>query len=171
MQQLLGSLLEADCWICTGAVSAGKYDHLPVVLEELGMQQVFHKVQQRPGKPFLFGQFEKGPVVFGLPGNPVSGFMCCYRYVLPWLRASLQITTTPGPYAVLGDDISFKPPLTYFLPVRLHPVAGGQLIALPPPYHGSGDLAALLQADGFLELPSAQDTFDKGSSYPVWRFR
>lgn len=171
IQQLLGSLLDQDVLICTGAVSAGKYDHLPQVLEELGMQLVFHKVQQRPGKPFLFGHFENGPVVFALPGNPVSGFMCCYRYVLPWLKASLQITAAPEPYAVLGTDVHFKPPLTYFMPVRLHPVAGGQLIALPPPYHGSGDLAALLQADGFLELPSEKEIFEKGSSYPVWRFR
>lgn len=171
IQQLLGSLLDYDVLICTGAVSAGKFDHLPQVLEELGMQLVFHKVQQRPGKPFLFGYFENGPVVFALPGNPVSGVMCCFRYVLPWLKASLQITTTPEPYAVLGADVHFKPPLTYFMPVRLHPVAGGQLIALPPPYHGSGDLAALLQADGFLELPSEKEMFEKGSSYPVWRFR
>lgn len=171
IQQLIGSLLDHDVLICTGAVSAGKYDHLPQVLEELGIQLVFHKVQQRPGKPFLFGYFENGPVVFALPGNPVSGFMCCYRYVLPWLKASLQITAVPEPYAVLGADVHFKPPLTYFMPVRLHPVAGGQLIALPPPYHGSGDLAALLQADGFLELPSEKDIFEKGSSYPVWRFR
>jgi molybdopterin molybdotransferase len=57
------------------------------------------------------------------------------------------------------------------MPVRLHPVAGGQLIALPPPYHGSGDLTALLQADGFLELPPEKEFFEKGSSYPVWRFR
>jgi len=171
IQQLIGSLLDHDVLICTGAVSAGKFDHLPQVLEELGMQLVFHKVQQRPGKPFLFGHFENGPVVFALPGNPVSGFMCCYRYVLPWLKASLQITAVPEPYAVLGADVHFKPPLTYFMPVRLHPVAGGQLIALPPPYHGSGDLAALLQADGFLELPSEKEIFEKGSSYPVWRFR
>lgn len=171
IQQLLGSLLDHDVVICTGAVSAGKYDHLPQVLEELGMQLVFHKVQQRPGKPFLFGHFESGPVVFALPGNPVSGFMCCYRYVLPWLRASLQYTAPPGLYAVLGDDVQFKPPLTYFMPVRLHPVAGSQLIALPPPYHGSGDLAALLHADGFLELPSDKEFFEKGSSYPVWKFR
>lgn len=171
IQDLFRSLMDADVWICTGAVSAGKYDYLPQVLETMGMTQVFHKVQQRPGKPFLFGQFETGPVVFALPGNPVSGFMCCYRYVLPWLRASLQYDAPPVPYAVLGTDITFTPPLTYFLPVRLHPVAGGQLIALPPPYHGSGDLAALLQADGFLELTPDKGVFEKGSSHPVWKFR
>jgi len=171
IRSLFESLKDADAWICTGAVSAGKYDYLPLVLEQMGMQQLFHKVQQRPGKPFLFGQFENGPVVFALPGNPVSGFMCCYRYVLPWFRASLQYTAPPVPHAVLGADVNFSSPLTYFMPVRLHPVAGGQLIALPPPYHGSGDLAALLQADGFLELPAEQRVFEKGSSYPVWRFR
>jgi molybdopterin molybdotransferase len=171
IRALFASLKGMDAWICTGAVSAGKYDYLPQVLEQMGMQQLFHKVQQRPGKPFLFGQFEDGPVVFALPGNPVSGFMCCYRYVLPWFRASLQYTAPPVPHAALGIDVNFAPPLTYFMPVRLHPVAGGQLIALPPPYHGSGDLAALLQADGFIELPAEQSVFAKGSSYPVWRFR
>ena len=171
IRQLFESLKHADVWICTGAVSAGKYDHLPLVLEQMGMQQIFHKVQQRPGKPFLFGRFENGPAVFALPGNPVSGFMCCYRYVLPWLRACLQYAAPPAPYAVLGTDINFTAPLTYFLPVRLHPVANGQLEALPPPYHGSGDLAALLQADGFLELPPEKSVFPKGSSYPVWKFR
>lgn len=171
IQALFTSLKTMDAWICTGAVSAGKYDYLPHVLEQMGMQLVFHKVQQRPGKPFLFGKFEEGPVVFALPGNPVSGFMCCYRYVLPWLRACMQYDAPPVPHAVLGADVNFASPLTYFMPVRLHPVAGGQLVALPPPYHGSGDLAALLQADGFLELPPEQSVFAKGSSYPVWRFR
>lgn len=171
IENLFRSLMDADVWICTGAVSAGKYDYLPQVLEKMGMIQVFHKVQQRPGKPFLFGQFETGPVVFALPGNPVSGFMCCYRYILPWLRASLQYDAAPTPYAVLGADVTFSAALTYFLPVRLHPVAGGQLIALPPPYHGSGDLAALLQADGFLELAPDKGVFEKGSSHPVWKFR
>lgn len=171
IQELFNSLMDADVWICTGAVSAGKYDYLPQVLETMGMIQVFHKVQQRPGKPFLFGHFETGPVVFALPGNPVSGFMCCYRYILPWLRASLQYDAPPVPYAVLGADVTFNAPLTYFLPVRLHPVSGGQLIALPPPYHGSGDLAALLQADGFLELAPDKGVFEKGSSHPVWKFR
>lgn len=171
IRHLFESLKEADVWICTGAVSAGKFDHLPHVLEQMGMRQIFHKIQQRPGKPFLFGLFENGPVVFALPGNPVSGFMCCYRYVMPWLRACLQYAAPPVPYAVLGTDINFAPPLTYFLPVRLHPVANGQLEALPPPYHGSGDLAALLQADAFLELPAEKSVFAKGSSYPVWKFR
>lgn len=171
IRALFESIRDADVWICTGAVSAGKYDYLPVVLSDMGMLTIFHKVEQRPGKPFLFGHFENGPVVFALPGNPVSGFMCCYRYVLPWLRACLQYAVPPVPYAVLDKEVTFNPSLTYFLPVRLHPAEDGKWMALPPPYHGSGDLAALLQADGFLELPPEKSVFEKGSSYPVWRFR
>src|SRR5690606_21017421 len=117
IEQLLQSLLQADVWICTGAVSAGKYDYLPQALQQLGMRTVFHKVRQRPGKPFLFGLFNNGPVVFALPGNPVSGFMCCYRYVLPWLRASLQHPAAPPASAVLEREVVFDKPLTYFLPV------------------------------------------------------
>lgn len=164
-------LLETDVWICSGAVSAGKYDHLPQVLQQVGMQQVFHKVQQRPGKPFLFGVFEKGPVVFALPGNPVSGFMCYYRYVQPWLQAGMLQNSMPTLYAVLGEDILFDKPLEYYLPVKLNSLPSGQWEALPQTYHGSGDLAGLLLADAFMALPADQDMFKKGSSFPVWRFR
>jgi len=168
---LRGLLQDTDVWICSGAVSAGKYDHLPQVLQQLGMQQVFHKVQQRPGKPFLFGVFENGPVVFALPGNPVSGFMCYYRYVQPWLQAGMLQNAMPLQYAVLGEDILFDKPLEYYLPVKLHPLPSGQWEAIPQTYHGSGDLAGLLLADAFMALPAEQDVFKKGSSFPVWRFR
>ncbi|KAA2244495.1 molybdopterin molybdotransferase MoeA [Chitinophaga agrisoli] len=168
---LLQSLRDADVWICSGAVSAGKYDHLPQVLEEMGMQQIFHKVQQRPGKPFLFGRFPEGPVVFALPGNPVSGFMCFYRYLQPWFMAGMGQPLPPTEYAVLGEDVLFDKPLTYFLPVQLRPQPNGQWQAVPHSYHGSGDLASLLQADAFMELPAERNEFRKGDAFPVWRYR
>lgn len=171
IQQLFESLRNVDVWICSGAVSAGKYDHLPVILEEMGMQRIFHKVEQRPGKPFLFGLFKDGPVVFALPGNPVSGFMCFYRYVQPWLLAGMGHQAAPVPYAVLGQDVTFNKPLTYFLPVQLQPQPTGELKAIPHNYNNSGDLPALLTADAFMELPATQDHFKAGESFPVWRFR
>jgi len=171
MRELLQSLQDTDVWICSGAVSAGKYDHLPQVLEQLGMQRIFHKVQQRPGKPFLFGVFQQGPVVFALPGNPVSGFMCYYRYIQPWLLAGMGHEPPPVPYAVLGANLLFDKPLTYFLPVQLVPQALGQWRAVPHTYHGSGDLAGLLKADAFMELPATQNSFREGECFPVWRYR
>jgi molybdopterin molybdotransferase len=60
----------------------------------------------------------------------------------------------------------FKPALTYFIPVCL--VAGQ---AVPRPGHGSGDLAVLVEADGFLELPADRDTFKAGELFPFIQFR
>lgn len=172
MRERLEPLLqETDVWISSGAVSAGKFDHLPAVLQRLGMQQIFHKVQQRPGKPFLFGTFTNGPVVFALPGNPVSGFMCFYRYVLPWLKAAMGAQQEAPTYAVLQEKVTFNPSLEYYLPVKLQSMPDGTTGAVPQPYHGSGDLASLLYADAFMALPQDKNVFEKGSSYPVWKFR
>ncbi|PSL49804.1 molybdopterin molybdochelatase [Chitinophaga niastensis] len=164
-------LHETDVWISSGAVSAGKFDYLPAVLQQLGMQTVFHKVQQRPGKPFLFGRFSEGPVVFALPGNPVSGFMCFYRYVQPWLQAAMGAREQEPSYAVLAEKVIFEAALEYYLPVKLQSKPNGTMTAIPQPYQGSGDLASLLKADAFLVLPVDATIFEKGSCYPVWKFR
>jgi molybdopterin molybdotransferase len=171
LHQLKPLIADTDVWISSGAVSAGKYDFLPQVLAQLGMQQIFHKVQQRPGKPFLFGTFSNGPVVFALPGNPVSGFMCFYRYVQPWLQAAMQMRPQQPQYAVLGAKVNFDPNLEYYLPVKLESQPHGKIVAVPQPYQGSGDLASLVLADAFMELPADQSVFKKGDSFPVWKFR
>ncbi|NIG52898.1 molybdopterin molybdotransferase MoeA [Chitinophaga sp. Cy-1792] len=170
-EQLQPLIADTDVWISSGAVSAGKFDYLPEVLEQLGMKQVFHKVQQRPGKPFLFGTFQEGPVVFALPGNPVSGFMCFYRYVQPWLLAAMGCVPTPPQYAVLSSKVVFEPNLEYYLPVKLHAQPHGKIMAVPQPYQGSGDLASLLLADAFMVLPVGESVFKKGDSFPIYKFR
>ncbi|RFS22620.1 molybdopterin molybdenumtransferase MoeA [Chitinophaga silvatica] len=172
MSATLTSLLsDTDIWISSGAVSAGKYDFLPAILQQLGMKQLFHKVQQRPGKPFLFGEFENGPVVFALPGNPVSSFMCFYRYVRPYILAAMRGQVSQPIYAELSEKVVFEANLEYFLPVKLEVNTSGVVLAHPQPYQGSGDLASLLNADGFLVLPAADSYFEKGKSFQVWKFR
>lgn len=172
MKELLLPLVaETDIWISSGAVSAGKFDYLPAVLQQLGMEQVFHKVQQRPGKPFLFGIFKDGPVVFALPGNPVSGFMCFYRYVQAWVASAMGAALPEPVYAQLSEKVIFDAALEYYLPVKLQSQPDGVLVAIPQPYQGSGDLASLLKADAFLTLPLEETVFEKGSCYQVWRFR
>ncbi|HMX40649.1 MAG TPA: molybdopterin molybdotransferase MoeA, partial [Saprospiraceae bacterium] len=120
-QSLLADcLLAADVLLLSGGVSAGKFDYLPQALQACGVRCHFHRVRQRPGKPFWLGSQPGGAVVFAFPGNPVSTFLCCCRYFLPWLRASLGMAPAPAEHALLGEETRFEPSLTYFLPVRLH---------------------------------------------------
>ena len=72
--------------VLSGGVSAGKFDLVPDVLAELGVEQVFHKIALRPGKPLWFGVKDDGErrvLVFGLPGNPVSSLVCFELFVRP----------------------------------------------------------------------------------------
>lgn len=160
-----------DLVVLSGAVSEGKYDFVPQILMALGVEKSFHKVSQRPGKPFWFGVLAGKAVVFALPGNPVSAFMCACRYLLPFLSRSISENPRGPEMAVLMEKVVFNPALTYFLPVRLTSGANGTLQAYPLPGHGSGDLANLNDADGFLELPLESDVFLSGSVFPFHRYR
>lgn len=154
--------------ILSGGVSKGKFDFVPVVLSKLGVQKQFHQVSQRPGKPFWFGRSETN-TVFALPGNPVSTYMCFYRYIKPWLQRSVGIEPPPH-QAALAQDFSFEPPLTYFLQVSVRN-DHGRLMATPDAGGGSGDFANLKEVDGFLELPADRNEFKKGEVLPYVPFR
>jgi molybdopterin molybdotransferase len=154
--------------IFSGGVSKGKFDYVPQTLEQNGIQKRFHQVSQKPGKPLWFGTSSKH-IVFALPGNPVSTYMCFYRYIKPWLIKSLQGNLKPS-QAILAKDFSFKPALTYFLQVKIENEKG-QLIAYPQVGGGSGDFANLKEVDGFIELPADITDFKAGQAYPFIQFR
>ena len=167
---LSNCLKNYDVLMMSGGVSMGKFDHLPEVLEKIGVRKWFHKVSQRPGKPFWFGS-TNNTVVFAFPGNPVSSFMCLHRYFQPWLRISLGLEPIENQYAVLAEDYFFKPDLTYFLQVKLTTGQDGRLLAMPVTGQGSGDLANLVDSDAFLELPLERQEFKAGEVFPVWLYR
>ncbi len=162
-------LKTSDAIILSGGVSKGKFDFVPKVLEKLGVKKLFHQVSQRPGKPFWFGTSNDSKVVFALPGNPVSTFMCYYRFIQPWLMKSLG-TSHSSPTAILAKDFTFQPPLTYFLQVKIK-VEDGRLMAYPVIGGGSGDFANLGDVDGFLELPLECSEFKAGEVFPFVGFR
>ena len=162
-------LSDFDVIVLSGAVSEGKFDFVPTALNDLGVEKLFHKVSQRPGKPFWFGRFQNQSVVFALPGNPVSTFMCACRYLVPFIHKNMG-KNIPPQYCVLSEDFFFKPNLTYFLQVKLHNEKG-VLMAKPIEGGGSGDLANLNDADGFLELPLEKSAFMKGEVYPFIGYR
>lgn len=169
-QQLGLCLQNFDVMLLSGGISMGKFDYIPQALKELQVTQLFHKVQQRPGKPFWFGRHDNGVVVFAFPGNPVASFMCTQRYFIPWLNASLGLSPKKDVYAILADDFSFQPQLEYYLQVKLHFNEQGQLLARPVKGNGSGDFANLADTDAFMELPLAKNEFKKGEVYRIWLF-
>jgi len=160
-----------DAILLSGGVSKGKYDYLPDVLSEIGVNKLFHRIKQKPGKPFWFGQYKDSCTVFAFPGNPVSSFLCMHRYFRHWLALCTYGDTLELPTAVLTEDVEFKPALTYFIQVKLSYNYQSQILATPVLGNGSGDLANLVDADAFLELPSDRTAFGAGESFPFMAYR
>ncbi|WP_394747716.1 molybdopterin molybdotransferase MoeA [Spongiimicrobium salis] len=171
MHRIISKQMEAyDVLIFTGGVSKGKFDFLPDVLESLQVKKHFHKIQQRPGKPFWFGTNAKGKKIFALPGNPVSSFVCVYVYLRFWLKKSLGIVDQVQ-HVRLKKDVAFKPDLVYFLEAALESDPDGSLWADPLKGNGSGDFANLVKTDGFLILPQNKSEFIRGEVYPFVSYR
>ena len=167
-QKIAQFLNDYDVLLCSGAVSKGKFDFLPEVFDELGVEKRFHRVAQRPGKPFWMGETNNCKV-FAFPGNPISTFVNCLVYFYPWYYKSVGVKTKEET-AILTEDIIFKPNLTYFLQVKLSDKFGYTL-ATPIKGNGSGDLASLVNADAFIQLPNDKTDFKTGENYPILRFR
>jgi molybdopterin molybdotransferase len=159
-----------DVLVLSGGVSAGRFDHVPAVLDSLGVRRRFHGIAQRPGRPMWFGTSAAGAVVFALPGNPVSVLVCLARYVIPALARRVGARPAPRPMAALARDFSVGKPLTYFLPVALGYDERGRALAEPRPTGGSGDFISLAGTDGFVELPPGPADHAAGLAVPFYRW-
>lgn len=160
-------IAEFDVVVITGGVSKGKFDFLPLELERQGVRKLFHGVAQRPGKPMWFGLSSRGTPIFALPGNPVSAYTCLHRLVLPALAAMSGAVRRPVLRYPLGRDVTFKPALTWFLPVRLENGVAGTVVAMPEPSNTSGDFAGLVDTDGFVAL-SGPGEWRAGTAVEFW---
>jgi molybdopterin molybdotransferase len=165
--RLAAHLAAHDALVLSGGVSAGRFDHVPAALEAAGVRRVFHKVAQRPGKPFWFGIGPGGQPVFALPGNPVSTLVCLIRYVLPALArltgAAAQATAT----APLAEAYESRHPLTAFVPVDRGTRADRPAAVALHPTHGSGDFTALAGTAGFVELAPGR-RIEPGDPVPIY---
>ena len=163
----LAEALAFDVVLSTGGVSVGQFDHVKVVLDELGMRQLFHGVAQKPGRPLKFGTIGGRPI-FGLPGNPVSTMVCFYLYVYPALRrmagqGALGLPRMPARCAV---DIPVAKDLTEFVRVTLDR-RGADLFATPTGNQGSGILSSLSRAHALLVGPAAKTLLRQGEEATV----
>ncbi len=161
---------ELDAMVLSGGVSMGQFDFVPSVLAELGAKLVFHKVEQRPGRPMWFGVSARGKPIFALPGNPVSTLVCATRYLLPALRTSMGLTPAPQERVELASPVEGSPTLTLFVPVTLSWSDRGTTLGEPRPTNTSGDFVSLAGTDGFVELPARRGAYPAGTVAPLFRW-
>lgn len=187
---LAEALAGADMLLVTGGVSAGKFDLVPETLAALGVEKVFHKIAQKPGKPLWFGTWPSPPtplplasvagegtgvraerpgpakeaprLVFGLPGNPVSTLVCARRYVLPlvWAKSGWARPAE----AASHDEAVPASRLTRFLSARVEENDGIRRTASAP-INGSGDFAGFGRSDGFVEVPPSENARAAGEKF------
>jgi molybdopterin molybdotransferase len=122
-EEIRAAFLEAaraDVILSTGGVSVGEFDYVKDVMDEIGIERLFWKVAQKPGKPLTFGMLADRPY-FGLPGNPVSSLVCFYLYARPALRKLMGHTALhlPTTTATLAEDLRKSAALTEFVRCRL----------------------------------------------------
>ncbi|HRG59680.1 MAG TPA: molybdopterin molybdotransferase MoeA [Bacteroidia bacterium] len=158
-----------DIIVLTGAVSKGKADHIPDVLNSLEVECLFHGVAQRPAKPFWFGK-KNNVLVFAMPGNPVSAAVCSYVYLLPFLKKEMNFTSYQLKVK-LEEEIFFKPKLTYFMQVKVYQNTSGEFIAKPFQGNGSGDLTNLAEINAFVLLPMEDEKFETTKYYTAYLTR
>ncbi|UJH67312.1 molybdopterin molybdotransferase MoeA [Allomuricauda sp. SCSIO 65647] len=165
-KELAAALRENNVLLLSGGVSKGKYDYLPKILQELGVDKEFHRVAQRPGKPFWFGAKADGrATVFAFPGNPASTFASYHVYFLPWLRRSLGLPLTEHS-VVLGEAFENATGLTRFIRAEAH-LKGGRLKATLVMGNGSGDLTSLALSNGFVRF-NPETNYNEGDLVPFY---
>ena len=164
LQQTITQLLQqCDVLLVTGGVSVGEYDFVSRALAGNGVQQVFHRVKQRPGKPLYFGQKQQ-QYVFGLPGNPSSVLTCFYQYVLPALQQLMQLPVRglPQVQAALSAAYRKNTGLTHFLKGHY---ANGTVTPLNA--QESYRMHSFASANCLICLNETQTTFTKGEVVTV----
>ena len=104
-----------DLIITSGAVSAGKYDFIPKIVNKFKLKEFFKGVAIRPGKPFMFAKFQKNIAFFGLPGNPISSAACFRFFVMPYLNFSLGSSPEISLIAKIKSNFTKKKKFTRFI--------------------------------------------------------
>jgi molybdopterin molybdotransferase len=172
LRTTLANGLQSDVLVVSGGVSMGILDLVPATLSELGIREVFHKIRIKPGKPVWFGVKDNSDArrtfVFGLPGNPVSSFVCFELFVKPALAklagrdpAKVQrvITATlASGFTHRGDRPTYYPAVVEDADCSTRPIVS------PLRWAGSADLRGLADANALAIFPAGDFTYAAAES-------
>lgn len=141
----------ADILVTTGGASVGDHDLVQQALKDEGISMSFWKIAIRPGKPMMHGRLGAMRVI-GLPGNPVSSYVCAFLFMVPLIRAlsGRSVIHHHRERAVLGRDLGANDQREDYLRARLEQRDDGALVALPVSHQDSSLLANLAAAQVLL---------------------
>ena len=171
LQRLIAQGLEHDVLILSGGVSAGLMDLVPSVLSKLGVEQIFHRVNLKPGKPLWFGVLQvagREKLVFGLPGNPVSGLVCFELFA----RAAICGLSGQTPTDFLSEnarltcDHAQRGGRPTYWPSLLKRERTDYLVE-PLNWQGSADLRSLVDSNCLAFFPAGNERYEAGRCVKV----
>jgi len=162
--------LEADILITMGGASVGDHDLVKQSLEAEGTTMAFWRIAMRPGKPMMHGRLGAMRVI-GLPGNPVSSYVCGFLFLLPLIRALSGRDTLHhvSESALLGRDLAANDQREDYLRARLEAGEDGTLIAVPVSQQDSSLLGNLAAARALVIRPPFAPAAVKGSRCELLR--
>lgn len=160
----------ADILITTGGASVGDHDLVQQALRAEGIAMAFWKIAMRPGKPMMNGQLGAMRVI-GLPGNPVSSYICGFLFLVPLIRAlsGRSVIHHHRERAVLGRDVGANDQREDYLRARLETRDDGTLIAVPVNHQDSSLLANLAAAQALLVRAPFAPKAEAGTACDVLR--
>ena len=144
--------LQSDMIITSGGVSVGERDYVKEVIQELGGEIVFWKVNMKPGKPFAFALLN-GKAIFALPGNPVAAMVAFEQFVRPALLKMMGHTRILKPVikAIVTEPFGNKGDRPQLVLSRITVNDGAYCVAAGADQN-SGNLAVMVEANGIIEL-------------------
>jgi molybdopterin molybdotransferase len=163
--------LGADVLVTTGGASVGDYDLVQKAFAAEGMSLSFWKVALRPGRPLMHGRLGDMQVL-GLPGNPVSAYVCALLFLLPLMRrlAGRSDLQLPTESAVLGCDLPANDERADYMRATLARGADGALVATPFPVQDSSMMAPLARSDCLLIREPYSRAAKAGSNCVIVKF-
>lgn len=154
------ALNKSDALILTGGISVGDYDFVSDALNEIGVQNIFYKVKQKPGKPLYYGKLNK-KAIFALPGNPAAALSCFYIYVLSALNGMMGNENGGLKSIQLSLKSTYKksPNLTHFLKGKME---GNEVEILPA--QSSAMLSSFVRANCIVVAEEEKEEWNMGDT-------
>jgi molybdopterin molybdotransferase len=162
--------LKADILVTTGGASVGEYDFVQKAFAAEGMDLSFWKIAMRPGRPLMHGRLGATHVL-GLPGNPVSSYVCAFLFLVPLIRRmrGRSDLSPPVESALLGCDLAANDERADYLRATLTEGADG-VVATPFPIQDSSMMAPLAKADCLLIREPYAQPAKAGSRCSIVKF-